>query len=359
MPALSAPGSVTGEDILSDVILVVSILSALGAAWMIMGFIVGHLSCANVKSLRDNSLIFGWISSLSRHCEHFDISLGISDFVMALNFMLSTSMNLSGRKIWSESLQDFCSFNGFMTQVFVIQTDYWILNIAICTYSILAEHKRFFAWLQDHPFVVGLWPWVLSIIWAVLGLVLAGYQNIGAWCWFASDRTRLLVNFVPRWIIIFVIIALYLRLSYNLRQIRRQLESSEEDTTIILSGCRIDHHSNSEQTIVQSGSCGHASNSKTEIGNALRHRRQSSKLKKVSIRMMMYPIVYMLIWTIPTAIRIYQGTTGKSTSLAVNCIDKSCIAIQGVADAIIYGLNERTWNEWRKHIFLQERRLRS
>jgi hypothetical protein len=57
--------------------------------------------------------------------------------------------------------------------------DYWVLNIAICTYSILANHKRLYGWLQDHPFVVCLWPWVLSIIWAVLGLVLAGYQNIG------------------------------------------------------------------------------------------------------------------------------------------------------------------------------------
>lgn len=40
--------------------------------------------------------------------------------------------------------------------------------------------------------------------------------------------------------------------------------------------------------------------------------------------MMMYPILYMLIWTIPTAIRIYQGTSGRSASLSISCVDKVC-----------------------------------
>jgi hypothetical protein len=50
------------------------------------------------------------------------IGLGISDFAMALNFMLSACMNLSGRKIWLDPQKGFCSFNGFITQVFVIQS---------------------------------------------------------------------------------------------------------------------------------------------------------------------------------------------------------------------------------------------
>ncbi|KAJ5900303.1 uncharacterized protein N7473_004373 [Penicillium subrubescens] len=261
MPALSAPNSITGEEILSVIILVISILSALGAAWIIISFIL-------IPSLRTfrHQLILG---------------LGISDFLMALNFIVSTSMNISGRKIWSEPLQGFCSFNSFMTQVFVIQTDYWVLNIAICTYSILVNHRRFFDTMQSHPLIVCLWPWVLSTTWAVLGLVLVGYQNIGAWCWFASDRTRLLVNFVPRWIIVFVIIALYLRLSYILLRTQRLLESSEHDTTIILSGYRIGRQNNSEHTDVQSGSYAHTSESKMATATVQRHP-QSSKLKKVS-----------------------------------------------------------------------------
>jgi hypothetical protein len=118
---------------------------------------------------------------------------------------------------------------------------------------------------------------------------------------------------------------------------------------------------------------------------------------KVAVRMMMYPVLYMLIWTIPTAIRIYQGTSGHSTPLGINCVDKvgpdslsnvtlisktdvwdrqACIVIQGLADSIIYGkyfspydtgtmllmtigLNERTWNEWMKWIFPRRSRINS
>ena len=37
---------------------------------------------------------------------------------------------------------------------------------------------------------------------------------------------------------------------------------------------------------------------------------------------MIYPLVYMLIWTTPTVIRIYQASTGKSAPFAVTAIDK-------------------------------------
>jgi hypothetical protein len=38
--------------------------------------------------------------------------------------------------------------------------------------------------------------------------------------------------------------------------------------------------------------------------------------------MMTYPLVYMLIWTVPTTIRIYQATTGRSAPFAVGTVDK-------------------------------------
>lgn len=48
--------------------------------------------------------------------------LAISDFWMAINFLSSASMNLSGNNIGSPKQKDFCSFNGFMIQVFVVQS---------------------------------------------------------------------------------------------------------------------------------------------------------------------------------------------------------------------------------------------
>lgn len=73
MTALSAPDSVRGENIVSIAILVVSILSALGAAWMILSFTVGDsLMCELLYSriLTDIRLY----SSSSRLYGHFDIS---------------------------------------------------------------------------------------------------------------------------------------------------------------------------------------------------------------------------------------------------------------------------------------------
>lgn len=126
------------------------------------------------------------------------LGLAISDTVMALNFLLSSSMNISGRWIGAPEQAQFCSFNGYLTQVFVIQTDYWVFVIAIYTYFVLADHKRCSLWIQDHPLVPWVLPWFLSLLWASVGLGVTGYGDIGAWCWFTSDQVRLLVNFVPR-----------------------------------------------------------------------------------------------------------------------------------------------------------------
>lgn len=48
----------------------------------------------------------------------------------------------------------------------------------------------------------------------------------------------------------------------------------------------------------------------------------SANAIQISYQMMTYPLVYMVIWTIPTVIRIYQATTGKSAPFAVGTIDK-------------------------------------
>jgi len=48
--------------------------------------------------------------------------LAISDFWMAVNFMSSALMNLAGNNIGSKEEKHFCSFNGFMIQVFVVQS---------------------------------------------------------------------------------------------------------------------------------------------------------------------------------------------------------------------------------------------
>jgi G protein-coupled glucose receptor regulating Gpa2 len=50
------------------------------------------------------------------------LGLAISDFWMAVNFLSSCAANLTGNLIGEPSQKAFCSFNGFMTQLFVVQS---------------------------------------------------------------------------------------------------------------------------------------------------------------------------------------------------------------------------------------------
>jgi hypothetical protein len=52
------------------------------------------------------------------------------------------------------------------------------------------------------------------------------------------------------------------------------------------------------------------------------HSSNPTDWEQISYQMMTYPLVYMLIWTIPTTIRIYQATTGKSAPFAIGTVDK-------------------------------------
>lgn len=97
-----------------------------------------------------------------------------------MNFMSSSAKNLAGPNIGVSSEKTFCSFNGFMIQVFVVQTDYWVLSIAVCTYLILANHKHQSSWIQDNRVVIWVLPWTLSLLWAAIGLAVVGYGDIGA-----------------------------------------------------------------------------------------------------------------------------------------------------------------------------------
>jgi hypothetical protein len=107
-------------------------------------------------------------------------------------------MNVSGHWIGAPEQARFCSFNGYMTQVFVIQTDYWVLLIAVYTFVVLTDNKKWSAWLHERALLPWAAPWVPSVLWASIGLGVVGYGDIGGWCWFTSDEVRLLVNFVPR-----------------------------------------------------------------------------------------------------------------------------------------------------------------
>lgn len=184
--------------------------------------------------------------------------LAISDFWMAINFMGSTATQLAGRTLEGAS----CSLNGFATQWFVVQSmyflkpreafankdiaDYWVLMVAVCTFFMLADFKVQSNWIQSHRWVIWGLPWGLSAVWAGMGLGLSGYGNIGACkscfesndsqltqtgCWFTKDGTRLLINFIPRWLIIVAILIIYTQLYFIIYRAHERFISMDEEAS--------------------------------------------------------------------------------------------------------------------------------
>jgi len=67
--------------------------------------------------------------------------------------------------------------------------------------------------------------------------------------------------------------------------------------------------------------------------------------------MLLYPLAYAVVWSLPTGIRIYQTATGQSAPWQLQTVDKACIVLQGLVDAIIYGATESSMSSWRNLFF--------
>jgi len=181
-------------------------------------------------------------------------------------------------------------------------------------------------------------------------------------CWFGSDKVRLLVNFIPRWLIIIVILGLYARLYRIIYTAHNRFMSfHDENSPQAHSRSNPQLHSNSHTRTLNldqhtlapetesisstrrigrpsakldieskdvDGGATHATVGVGEVESAgtvhgRTHARQPSPvLKKLARQMMYYPIVYMLIWTIPTSIRIYQSITGRPAPFGIATVDK-------------------------------------
>jgi hypothetical protein len=147
-------------------------------------------------------------------------------------------------------------------------------------------------------------------------------------CWFTSDRIRLLVNFTPRWAIIVIILALYTRLCIFLYRSHKSISSDYETSASALPTELQQWQILDGQAGIPGGCEAHSvypsatplKNVSTIICNHV-DGCGLIKLRQISRRMMIYPTVYALIWVIPTAVRIYHGTTGRHAPVALSIID--------------------------------------
>jgi hypothetical protein len=67
--------------------------------------------------------------------------------------------------------------------------------------------------------------------------------------------------------------------------------------------------------------------------------------------MLLYPLAYAVIWSLPTGIRIYQSASGQPAPWQIQTVDKACIVLQGLVDAVIYGATESSLASWRNLLF--------
>jgi len=67
--------------------------------------------------------------------------------------------------------------------------------------------------------------------------------------------------------------------------------------------------------------------------------------------MLLYPLAYAIVWSLPTGIRIYQTVTGQPAPWQLQTVDKACIVLQGFVDAVIYGATESSLSNWRNLFF--------
>ena len=116
--ALAAPTTDSDNHVQSVVILIVSILSTLGAGWIIISFVVCTRSHGKISSPSTDAddMLDQAFRNLRTFRHTLILGLAISDCVMAINFLSSSAMNVAGRYIGDPAQKHFCSFNGFMTQ---------------------------------------------------------------------------------------------------------------------------------------------------------------------------------------------------------------------------------------------------
>ncbi|KAL5940621.1 hypothetical protein ACKVV1_008288 [Pyricularia oryzae] len=323
---ITAPQNDEEQRVLSIAIVIASSLSILGAGCIILSF-------ATFRGLR-----------LFRH--RLILGLAVSDFLRAVVILVPAALDLANQPLTAASNYSACVCDGFMVQLFVTQSDYWILTIAIYTFIIVTGQKQTAAWIDNHQPVVLVIPWALSLISAGVSLTITSYNDIGSWCWIHQESVRLWYNFVPRWTIIVAMLVMYARISVVLRKAQRGFGTAVSKKTTAgrpSSGEPKPDGINAFEPL-----------SLAEEGGRCSVTENSNRLRKLARHMAMYPIIYIILWILPTIVVLYHVSTNTAAPFPLQTVDKSFIVIQGFVNAITYGVSESSVACWRTLFFSQD-----
>ncbi|KAI5478549.1 putative glucose receptor Git3 [Pseudohyphozyma bogoriensis] len=172
---------------------VISALSFLGGTGMVIGY---------------------YISPTQKMRQKMVMGLGAVDAFQGLVIMVGGSYGLTGREIQGAG----CDASSFLYQATVVVSAAWTLGIAVVTYITLIHPMSRLTALLDHRFAVPvIWTlvWLIGVIPAAFGAGFFHSSDTGyGICWYdaSSGLGAKLMIFVPRAVVLVIIIALYCRL---------------------------------------------------------------------------------------------------------------------------------------------------
>ncbi|KAK6497437.1 hypothetical protein TWF481_011846 [Arthrobotrys musiformis] len=355
-------GDTWSQRHLAGVVLAGSVLSIVGSLYMIFGFIF----LRECRSFR-HKLILG---------------LAVSDLLLALNFFIPSLSMMTGMEVSSPSNGRFCSANGFLMQLFFAQIDVWQISIALITLLMLSGPSMVLKWIRENVWAVWTLPWVISLITAFFGFGFWDYEDVGGFCWLGSRNIRLYFNYIPRWVVIFVCLVIYIAVYRLILHARRRAkiqktyrgraadraapqpqpvpETTNESEKINPDEISSGNSSSSLDTSRAGSSTGFAPTVHDpavagQIQSAAEREQeeaeQQKQVRKIAIQMISYPLAYAVLWTVPTVVMIVQVVRGgEGVSIHVEGLAKMLLVFNGFVDAHVYGFNERTAMGWRQRI---------
>jgi hypothetical protein len=129
-------------------------------------------------------------------------------------------------------------------------------------------------------------------------------------------------------------LGLYIRLYHIIYQAHEQFVSFQDISSacgppgsspapeILPSAWRLGHPSVSTHIVNKNGTIEVGRHCSGVMNGRAHLKRPSPILKNLAKQMMYYPLAYMLIWTIPTSIRIYQSVKGVPAPFGIATVDK-------------------------------------
>lgn len=163
------------------------------------------------------------INRRSRKLRHaLILGLATSDLVSSLIITTTTSFLIANGNLTRAT--KFCTFAGFIFSSSIWTQHLWNLSIAGITYMILVHPlSPFVSNVERH--LVWLWPAFWSIAFIANGITwrYIGFTNVDGYCTYnprhGGEYFSTVFNFVPRALVVIVIIVLYTHLFFFLRRI--------------------------------------------------------------------------------------------------------------------------------------------